>query len=60
MNGPRTRTLRPSTHGVHSTLFTPAGRPTARCLVIGGSGGQEPTYLAEPLAAAGVAALSVA
>ena len=46
---------------VHGTLFAPAGaRPAAAVLVIGGSGGSEPSYVAEALAREGMTAMSVA
>jgi dienelactone hydrolase len=42
-------------------MFIPVGAtPPAAVLLIGGSGGSEPCYVAEPLASAGIAALSVA
>jgi dienelactone hydrolase len=51
---------RPAAH-VHGTLFVPAGaRPAAAVLVIGGSGGSEPSYVAEALAREGMTAMSVA
>ena len=53
------RTLRRSGAPVHGTLFLP-DRPSAGVLVIGGSGGSEPSYVGEGLARAGIAALSVA
>jgi uncharacterized protein len=46
---------------VHGTLFVPAdAEPAAAVLVIGGSGGSEPSYVAEALAREGMMALSVA
>jgi hypothetical protein len=55
------RTLRLRSAPVHGTLFVPAtAEPSAAVLLIGGSGGSEPSYVAEPLASAGIAALSVA
>jgi hypothetical protein len=46
---------------VHGTLFVPAaGEPSAAVLLIGGSGGSEPSCVGEALADEGVAALSVA
>lgn len=46
---------------VHGTLFVPVGAvPVAAVLVIGGSGGSEPSYVAGALAREGMAALSVA
>jgi dienelactone hydrolase len=46
---------------VHGTLFLPAtAEPSAAVLVIGGSGGSEPSYVAQALAEDGFAALSVA
>ncbi|MHB8457632.1 MAG: acyl-CoA thioester hydrolase/BAAT C-terminal domain-containing protein [Acidimicrobiales bacterium] len=46
---------------MHGTLFAPLGdEPEVAALLIGGSGGNEPTYVAELLAAEGIAALSVA
>ena len=56
-----TRTLRPPSAPVHGTLFLPAAaEPVAAVLVIGGSGGSEPSYVGRALAAEGIAALSVA
>ena len=55
------RTLRPSSAPVHGTLFLPtAVEPVAAVLVIGGSGGSEPSYVGQALATKGIAALSVA
>ena len=55
------RTLRPPLAPVHGTLFLPAAAaPSAAVLVIGGSGGREPSYVSEALAGEGFAALSVA
>ncbi|MGH3192383.1 MAG: hypothetical protein ACRDPY_36430, partial [Streptosporangiaceae bacterium] len=55
------RTLRPPAAPVHGTLFVPAtAEPSAAVLLIGGSGGSEPSYAGEALAGEGVAALSVA
>ncbi|WP_158607587.1 acyl-CoA thioester hydrolase/BAAT C-terminal domain-containing protein [Flexivirga caeni] len=49
------------TDGVYGTLMTPgASAPDVGVLLIGGSGGNEPSYLAEPLARNGIAAMSVA
>lgn len=46
---------------MHGTLFSPAETaPIAGVVVIGGSDGSEPSYVAEALAAEGFAALSVA
>ncbi len=46
---------------MHGTLFAPAGAaPAAAVLVIGGSGGSEPSYVAGALSREGMAALSVA
>jgi len=46
---------------VHGTLFVPApAEPSAAVLLIGGSGGSEPSYVGQALAGEGVAALSVA
>jgi dienelactone hydrolase len=45
---------------VHGTLFLPAGAAAAAVLVIGGSGGSEPSYVAGALAREGMAALSLA
>ena len=53
------RTLRRPSAPVHGTLFVPA-EPCAAVLLIGGSGGSEPSYVGEALAREGVAALSVA
>jgi dienelactone hydrolase len=55
-----TRVLRPPHDPVHGTLHVPEGDAVAGALLIGGSGGSEPTYIAEPLARSGIAALSVA
>jgi len=44
---------------VHGTLFLPSA-PLAAVLVIGGSGGSEPSYVGEALARSGIGALSVA
>jgi dienelactone hydrolase len=52
--------FRPPADPVWGTLLWPSDAPTAAAVLIGGSGGQEPDYLAGPLAAAGIAALSVA
>jgi len=55
------RVLRSFSAGVHGTLLIPTGAaPIAGVLVIGGSGGSEPTYVAEGLALEGFAALSIA
>jgi dienelactone hydrolase len=55
------RTFRPSSAPVHGTLFLPTtGEPSAAALVIGGSGGSEPSYVGRALAAEGIASLSVA
>lgn len=55
------RPLRPPSAPVHGTLFVPAAvEPAAAVLLIGGSGGSEPSYVGEALAAAEIAALSVA
>lgn len=55
------RTLRRPAAPVHGTLFLPASaEPPAGVLLIGGSGGSEPSYVGEALAAEGIAALSVA
>lgn len=55
------RTLRLPSAPVHGTLFVPAMTgPSAAVLLIGGSGGSEPSYTGEALAGQGVAALSVA
>ena len=53
------RTLRRPGAPVYGTVFRPT-RPCAGVLVIGGSGGSEPSYLGEALARAGIGALSVA
>lgn len=56
-----TRLLRRPAEPVHGTMFAPVSvAPRAAVLLIGGSGGSEPCYVAEPLARAGIAALSVA
>jgi dienelactone hydrolase len=57
----RQRRFRPSGDGVHGTVFLPGqARLRGAVLVIGGSGGSEPSYVAEAVAAEGVAAMSVA
>jgi predicted alpha/beta hydrolase len=53
------RTFRRPGAPVHGTLFRTA-RPSAGVLVIGGSGGSEPSYVGEALAREGIGALSVA
>jgi dienelactone hydrolase len=56
-----TRTLRRPPAPVHGTLFVPvAAECSAAVLLIGGSGGSEPSYLGRALAGQGVASLSVA
>lgn len=56
-----TRTLRPPSAPVHGTLFVPVvAECPAAVLLIGGSGGSEPSYTGQALATEGVAALSVA
>lgn len=53
--------LRPVFDGTHGTVFLPEKhRVAGGVLVIGGSGGSEPTYVAQALAGEGVAAMSVA
>ena len=61
MTGFSTRTFRRSTAPVHGTVFVlvEANCPAA-VLLIGGSGGSEPSYVGQALAAEGIAALSVA
>ena len=54
------RVFRPPAARVHGTLFVPAAEPVAAALVIGGSGGSEPSYVGEALAREGMAAMSVA
>ena len=54
------RLLRPPADLVHGTLFAPAAGSGPAVLLIGGSGGSEPSHAAEGLAASGLAALSVA
>ena len=55
------RVLRPSDAGVYGTLFLPENRkPEGATVLIGGSGGSEPSYIAEKLAENGIAALSLA
>jgi uncharacterized protein len=55
------RALRPSGEGVHGTLFLPENnKPKGASLLIGGSGGSEPSYIAEALAENDIAALSLA
>jgi len=53
------RTFRRREAPVHGTLFLP-DRPSVAVLVMGGSGGSEPSYVGEALARAGIGALSVA
>jgi dienelactone hydrolase len=61
MTGLTVRTFRPPSAPVHGTLFVPAAADAvAGVLLIGGSGGSEPSYVAESLANEGAAALSVA
>ena len=61
MPGSVARVLRPPACPVYGTLFLPeAVQPTAAVLLIGGSGGSEPTYVGRALARKGIAALSVA
>jgi dienelactone hydrolase len=56
-----TRTFRRPSAPVHGTLFAPvAAKSSAAVMLIGGSGGSEPSYVGQALAAEGVAALSVA
>ena len=56
-----TEVLRPFGSGVHGTIFVPVDAPhTMPALVIGGSGGNEPTYIAELLAHHGIPAMSLA
>jgi dienelactone hydrolase len=56
-----TRSLRQPSAPVHGTLFVPvAAESSAAVLLIGGSGGSEPSYAGQALAAEGIAALSVA
>lgn len=54
------RRLRPPGSPVHGTLCLPRHQPVGGVVVIGGSGGSEPVYVAQPLAAEGWVALSVA
>jgi dienelactone hydrolase len=55
------RTFRRPPAPVHGTLFAPTrAEPSAAALLIGGSGGSEPSNIGEPRAREGVAALSVA
>jgi dienelactone hydrolase len=61
MNPANKRVLRPPVAPVHGTLFLPeTGEPRGAAVLIGGSGGSEPTYAAELLPSAGIAALSLA
>ena len=56
-----TRTLRRPSAPVHGTLFVPvSARYPAAVLLIGGSGGSEPSYAGQALAGEGIAAMSVA
>jgi dienelactone hydrolase len=56
-----TRTLRLPSAPVHGTLFIPVAAETpAAVLLIGGSGGSEPSYVGQAFAGEGIAALSVA
>ena len=59
MAGVTVRTLRRPDAPVHGTLFLPPDA-SAAVLLIGGSGGSEPSYVGSALAAEGIAALSVA
>jgi dienelactone hydrolase len=53
--------LRPPEHPVHGSLFLPVdGHPSVAVLLIGGSGGSEPSYAGQALAREGFAALSLA
>jgi dienelactone hydrolase len=55
------RSLRLPSAPVHGTVFVPAAaEPSAAVLLIGGSGGSEPSYVGQALAREGVAALAVA
>ncbi|HEV2316026.1 MAG TPA: acyl-CoA thioester hydrolase/BAAT C-terminal domain-containing protein [Thermoplasmata archaeon] len=57
----KVRTLRPPGEPVHGTLFLPTARSgNSAVVVIGGSTGREPTFIAEALAKEGLPALSVA
>lgn len=61
MAGFTTKVLRPADTGVCGTLFLPHPQsPVGAVLLIGGSGGSEPSYVAAPLAGEGIAALSLA
>jgi len=61
MAGFTTRTLRRPSAPVHGTLFVPVtAEVSAAVLLIGGSGGSEPSYVGRALAGKGVAVLSVA
>jgi dienelactone hydrolase len=61
MDAVTVRVFRRPAAPVHGTLFVPVGAaPAAAVLVIGGSGGSEPSYVAGALAREGMAALSVA
>lgn len=59
---PFTRTvLRPSESGVFGTLFVPENsKPRGAAVLMGGSGGSEPSYTAEALAENDIAALALA
>lgn len=53
--------FRAGAEGIHGTAFIPRqSEVTGGVVVIGGSGGSEPSYVAESLAAEGISALSVA
>ena len=54
MSGFMTRTLRLTDAPIHGTLHVPEGDAVAGVLLIGGSGGSEPSYIAEPLARGGI------
>lgn len=61
MSNIATEVLRPFGSGVHGTIFVPVDAPHAMpALVVGGSGGNEPTYIAELLAHHGIPAMSLA
>lgn len=60
MRTTRFRRLRPPATTVYGTLYSPQQRAVGAVVVIGGSGGSEPAYVAEPLAAEGFLVLSLA
>lgn len=61
MSGFQKTLLRPTGDGVQGTVFLPSPEaPKGAAVVIGGSGGSEPAYVAQALAEEGIATLAVA